>query len=135
MNRLLTANVLGIAILVASGCNSQPGEQSANEANVLTPAEQQDARTPDLNSLEMPPMVVRSPSYRCDDGKALYVDVLADKSGVLVRDTRADIPTKLASENEGGPYAGEERTLSGTGSEVRYSSPDRPSQSCREAAV
>lgn len=134
MNRLLTANVLGIAILVASGCNSQPSEQSSNEANALTPAEQQEAPS-DLNSIELPPMVVRSPSYRCDDGKALYVDVLDDKSGVLVRDTRADIPTRLSSESEGGPYAGEERTLSGTGSEVRYSSPDRPSQSCREAAV
>ncbi len=135
MNRLWSANVLGIAILIASGCNSQTAEQSANETNALTPAGQQEAQSPDLNSIEMPPMVVRSPSYRCDDGNALYVDVLDDKSGVLVRDTRADIPTRLSSDNEGGPYAGEERTLSGTGSEVRYSSPDRPGQTCREAAV
>lgn len=131
MNRLLTAHALGIAILLASGCNNQAGEQPANDANTANTA----AQPPLDNSVELPPMVVRSPSYRCDDGKALYVDVLDDKSGVLVRDTRADTPTKLSSENEGGPYAGEERTLSGTGSEVRYSSPDRPDQTCREAAA
>lgn len=130
MNRLLTAHALGIAILLASGCNNQAGEQPANDANAANTAAQ-----PLGNSVELPPMVVRSPSYRCDDGKALYVDVLDDKSGVLVRDTRADIPTRLSSENEGGPYAGDERTLSGTGSEVRYSSPDRPNQSCRQAEV
>ena len=135
MNRLLTAHALGMAMLLASGCTNQAGEQPANDANTADTAAQQGAQPPTNNSVELPPMVVRSPSYRCDDGNALYVDVLADKSGVLVRDTRADIPTKLSSENEGGPYAGGERTLSGTGSEVRYSSPDRPDQTCREAAV
>ncbi len=135
MNRLLTAHALGIAIVLASGCDNQLGEQSANDANLATSAGQQGAQPPSGNSVEMPPMVVRSPSYRCDDGKALYVDILDDKSGVLVRDTRADVPTTLSSDSEGGPYPGQERTLSGTGSEVRYSSPDRPDQTCREAAV
>lgn len=134
MNRLLTGHALGIAILLASGCDTPVGEQPANDANGANSA-QQGAQPPAGNAVELPPMVVRSPSYRCDDGKALYVDVLDDKSGVLVRDTRADIPTRLSSENEGGPYAGEERTLSGTGNEVRYSSPDRPNQSCRQAEV
>ncbi len=135
MKRLLTAHALGIAIVLASGCNNRTGEQAANDANLATSAGQPGAQPTSANSVELPPMVARSTSYRCDDGKALYVDVLDDKSGVLVRDTRADIPTRLSSESEGGPYAGEERKLSGTGSEVRYSSPDRPNQTCREAAV
>lgn len=78
-----------------------------------------------------PPMVTRSASYRCDDGKALYVDILTDESVVNVRDSRSDLPNRLQRESEGGPFVGEERTLTGTGAEVRYSGPDRPAQSCR----
>lgn len=134
MNRPLTASALGIAILLASGCGDQPGEQPANNANAAAQQPEAQLQT-DLNSVELPPMVVRSASYRCDDGRALYVDILDDKAAVLVRDSRADIPTRLAREGDEGPFEGDERSLSGTGSEVRYSSPDRPAQSCRQAQV
>ena len=78
-------------------------------------------------------MIARSPAYRCTDGNALYVDVLTDDSAVLVRDTRADTPTRLTRNSAGEPYTGDGHSLSGTGSEVTYSSPERPNQSCTEA--
>ena len=84
---------------------------------------------------ELPPMVLRSASYRCDDGDALYVDVLTGEDAVSVRDSRADVPTRLVRENGSGPFAGEGRTLSGIGEEVQYSAPNRPEQECRAAAV
>lgn len=80
-------------------------------------------------------MVVRSPSYRCDDGNALYVDVLTDENAVNVRDTRQDLPTRLTRENGEGPFTAENRSLSGVDEEVQYTAPDRPNQACRASAA
>ena len=82
-------------------------------------------------SPEMPPMIARSASYRCDDGQALYVDYLTDSSMVNVRDSRADLPVLLKTEGESDTFQGEDRTLRATGDEITYSSPKRPNQKCR----
>ena len=75
----------------------------------------------------------RNISYRCDDGRALYVDVLTDENAVNVRDSRADVPKLLRREEGTDPFTGADRSLSGIGDEVRYSGPGRPQQSCRAA--
>lgn len=119
-----------LAIATIAGCGSEGDE--------LPPAVN-GAYTPEVNGAanlaEPPPMVVSSPSYRCDDGKALYVDVLTDENAVNVRDTRQDLPTRLTREGGEGPFTADGRSLSGVGDEVRYSAPDRPDQSCRAAAA
>lgn len=81
-----------------------------------------------------PPMVVSSPAYRCDDGQALYVDVVNDDSFVNVRDSRQDIPIRLNRNSETGGFEGDGRSLSGRGDTVRYSAPERPEQDCRIAS-
>lgn len=85
--------------------------------------------------LKPPPMIARSAAYRCDDGKALYVDILTDDDVVNVRDSRKDLPVRLARDAETQRYLGENRSLSGRGDEVRYSSPERPNQNCRIGAA
>lgn len=132
MFRASLAHACCIAALAVTACSDNSAEQAArsDQAN-----QQQTVDINELDPADLPPMIVRSPAYRCDDGKALYVDVLSDENAVMVRDSRADSPTRLSREGPDGAFSGEERTLSGTGSEVRYSSPDRPGQACREAAA
>lgn len=134
MRRASFSGLCAILLLGACGEGSQqpngaeePGanQQSADEAAV-----QQNALTPD----DLPPTIVRSPAYRCSDGSSLYVDVLSDDDAVLVRDSRGDVPTRLERSSPGGSFSGEERTLSGTGGTVSYSAPDRPGQTCTQAA-
>ena len=123
---------LGCAmLLVAVAACGSDGDEKQPTTNELEPVATRNAiETPPA---EPPPMVVRSPSYRCDDGRALYVDVLTDENAVNVRDSRADVPKLLRREEGTDPFTGADRSLSGIGDEVRYSGPGRPQQSCRAA--
>lgn len=125
---------LGCALLLTASACGQQTEQTpiANDDNAVTD-EDQGVEPLNVEAGELPPMIERSPSYRCTDGDALYVDVLTDENAVMVRDSRADVPTRLTRDSAGEPFSGDGRTLSGTGSQITYSSPDRPSQTCREA--
>lgn len=131
------AQALCLAVLTTAACN-QRSEEAATETNATAAEEEQAAESiniEDMDSAELPPMIVRSPAYRCSDGNALYVDVLSDENAVTVRDSRSDIPVRLTRDAPGEPFTDDGRTLSGTGTEVRYSSPERPSQVCREGAA
>lgn len=129
-NRFYT--ILGIAAtvgLAACGSEGEEREPTQEELNAIA------ANAATAEAPEPPPMVVRSASYRCDDGNALYVDVLTDENAVNIRDTRQDLPTRLTREDGDGAFTAEGRSLSGVGEEVRYSAPDRPDQTCRAAAA
>lgn len=120
--------VLALAAAATAACEDEvpPPAQNMSEVDVLTDANLAEEMGP-------PPMVASSPAYRCDDGGALYVDVLTDENAVNVRDSRDDLPTRLTREGGEGPFTGDGRTLSGTGDEITYSAPDRPDQTCRVA--
>lgn len=107
-------------------------ERSEDEGTALVATNQATEAPPPV---EAPPMVVSSPAYRCDDGRALYLDVMSDDSFVNVRDSRADIPVRLDRNPETERFEGEGRWLSGRGDTVRYAAPDRPEQACRVADV
>lgn len=120
-----------VAICVLSGCeNRSPGTTH----NQIAKGSAEPGKARKLTPADLPPPIVRSPSYRCDDGKALYVDVLRDKLAVLVRDSRSDVPTRLERQSDGGPLTGSGRSLSGTGKDVQYSSQARPSQMCHQGS-
>lgn len=133
MKRDWIASIVCLAALSTSACNRQSEDVPGNE----TVAANEDAAAEPLNAEtgELPPMISRSPAYRCTDGNALYVDVLTDENAVMVRDTRADVPVRLTRSSADEPFTGEGRSLSGRGSEISYSSPERPGQTCREAEV
>lgn len=134
MTRAWLAPAAFLAALAASAC--EPEEIIVGGNNDSAAVNEQQAGEP-LNpeTAELPPMIERSPSYRCTDGDALYVDVLTDGNAVMVRNSRSDIPVRLTRSEAGESFSGEERTLSGTGAEVRYSAPGRPDQICREAEM
>lgn len=122
--------VIGAALSFGlAGCGSEGDEREPTAQEIADVA----ANVTDAEAPEPPPMVVSSPSYRCDDGNALYVDVLTDENAVNVRDTRQDLPTRLTREDGEGPFTADNRSLSGVGDEVQYSAPDRPNQTCRAA--
>lgn len=118
-----------VAAAFLASCGSD-----TNAPQSQTTTEQENVAAADANAqVEMPPMVVRSAAYRCDDGNALYVDVLSDDNAVSVRDSRQDLPVRLERQDGSGEFTGANRTLSGVGDEVQYSAPDRPMQECRAA--
>lgn len=115
-----------IALPALAGCRREPesagpAEPASNAAEAL-PAPQ-----------APPPMIVRTPSYRCDDGGALYISVLSDENRLTLRDRLSDVPVPLEKNAATGLFEGGGRTLSGAGDTVRYSSPQRPEQECRAA--
>ena len=137
MKTAFRALPLACLAFAASACDSgRPSDEAAvdNEQNMAANANvasEERAQTPSA----MPPMVVRSPAYRCDDGKALYVDVLTDENIVNVRDSRADAPTLLSREEGDQAFTGSGRSLSSAGDVVRYSAPERREQECRVAEL
>lgn len=131
MNRVSTLLAFALPAVALGACESQPRSNMPTESNTEYAVEANTVGTTDSNA--PPPMIVRSPAYRCDDGAALYVDVLTDENSVMVRDSRTDIPVTLSRDAPSEGFEGSDRTLSGTGTEVSYATPDRPQQACREA--
>lgn len=129
------SNAMLFPLLIVTACSGERQSTPAESANDVEANAEQGNAPIDMNAVELPPMVQRSPAYRCDDGRALYVDVMTDKRALLVRDSRPDTPVRLERDGDEGPFSGGGRTLSGTGSEVRYLSEERPTQTCREADV
>lgn len=130
-----TALIACAAPMLAVAACSGTEKASLNDAATAEIEVHEPKSNLDAEDIELPPMVARSPSYRCDDSKALYVDVLSDNSAVLVRDSRAEVPRRLERDGDSGPFTGEERMLNGTGAQVTYSGPERAKQSCRQAAI
>ncbi|MGZ8345780.1 MAG: hypothetical protein ACXWUP_01575 [Allosphingosinicella sp.] len=129
MNFRTAALLLFVGASTITACSSETG---ADDAASTGPAANASVTVENAAApAAMPPMVVRSPAYRCDDGRALYVDVLTDENAVNVRDSRADVPKLLAREGGTGPFSGPDRSLSGTGDVVRYAGPGRSEQECR----
>lgn len=120
-----------VAPLILAAALAACGE---SEPEVVGPPEPLN-RAADAPPLEAPPpMIVRTPSYRCDDGGPLFVSVMTDENFVTVRDRLEDVPVRLDRQAETGRYEGQGRMLSGTGATVRYASAGRPEQECRAAA-
>ena len=72
-----------VASAALASCGNEPPAQN----QVAGDNQPEQNQTATLDPADMPAPIVRSPSYRCDDGNALYVDVLQEKEAVLVRDT------------------------------------------------
>lgn len=125
---LFSGSAAALATLGLISC--EPQQLGGDTLNATQQKEATAARVA-AQGVEPPPMIARTAAYRCDDGRALYVDILTDDNIVNVRDSRQDIPVRLTRDEETQIFGGENISLSGRGDEVRYSSPERPGQSCR----
>jgi hypothetical protein len=116
------------ATAALAGCHKEShtivagGEPADNEANTT-------AKAP----VQLPPSIVKTASYRCEDNKVLYVDWLSDGKSANIRTDKGGTPTQVTSPEAGKPMTGAAGySLEGTSSasSIKIGIPGHPSQSC-----
>ena len=81
----------------------------------------------------LPPSIVKTASYRCDDNKVLTVDWLSDGKSANIRLDKGASPTQVTAAEAGKPMTGAAGySLDGTSSAstIKIGTPGHPSQSC-----
>lgn len=120
---MLTAAALA-ALLSLAACDSQPQK-------VGRPDDPQAEALKNRPAVQLPASIQESRTYRCRDNSIVYVNVLTDGT-VNVRSVEDEPPSNvLRRQTPEGPFVGDGFSLSGTGPDVTFSSPDVPQQTCR----
>ena len=81
-------------------------------------------------SVEAPPMIQASRTYRCKDNSLLYADFYTNDT-VQVRAKKDEPGTTLTAAAAGQPYTAEGYSLSANSEQITYSAPGKGSQSCK----
>ena len=81
-------------------------------------------------SVEAPPMIQASRTYRCKDNSLLYADFYTNNT-VLVRDRKDGPGTTLTAPAGGQPYVADGYSLSANAAQISYTSPGKGAQSCK----
>ena len=119
------------ALLSLAACQNEPETVKAGGADPLA---NELAKAPPVT---LPPAIKSSKTYRCKDNSVVYVNFLTDGVTANVRDKQEEPPavTLVAAapgeEFVGQGEAGKGFKLSGTGSNVTYTSPDSGTQTCK----
>jgi hypothetical protein len=120
---LLLAAPLSL-ILILEACKEQTidpnAEAQAEAANAANAAA----------SVEAPPMIQASRTYRCKDNSLLYADFYTNDT-VQVRAKKDETGTTLTAAAAGQPYTAEGYSLSANSEQITYSAPGKGSQSCK----
>ncbi|HEX8125407.1 MAG TPA: hypothetical protein VF548_07490 [Allosphingosinicella sp.] len=120
---LLLAAPLSL-ILILGACKEQTidpnAEAQAEAANAANAAA----------SVEAPPMIQASRTYRCKDNSLLYADFYTNDT-VQVRAKKDETGTTLTAAAAGQPYTAEGYSLSANSEQITYSAPGKGSQSCK----
>ena len=120
--RFLTAAVLGSALLLTACGKPETITASDNDPDAAT-----------LNaakSVELPPMVTASRTYRCQDGSLVYVDFFSNNTAVY-KTEKTGAGTTLTAAEPGKPYAAEGYSISGDGPQIEIAAPGKPAQGCK----
>ncbi|ABF54293.1 hypothetical protein Sala_2587 [Sphingopyxis alaskensis RB2256] len=96
-------------------------------------AENSEATTNTNVSVQMPPAIVASHTYRCVGGDVLYVDFLADETSIIVRRAPSGPSLRLTAPAQGLAYVGERMNLTLDGKDIKLDEPKKPSQACKRA--
>ena len=83
--------------------------------------------------VQLPPSIVKTASYRCEDNKVIYVDWLSDGKSANIRLDKGATPTQVTAPEAGKPMTGAAGySLDGTStaSTIKIGIPGHPSQSC-----
>jgi hypothetical protein len=97
--------------------NADANAEAANVANAAA-------------SVEAPPMIQASRTYRCKDNSLLYADFYTNDT-VQVRAKKDEPGTTLTAAAAGQPYTAEGYSLSANSEQITYSAPGKGSQSCK----
>lgn len=111
-------------ILSLGACQEQTIDPNADDraeaANVANAAA----------SVEAPPMIQASRTYRCKDNSLLYADFYTNDT-VQVRSAKDQPPTILTAAAAGQPYTAEGYSLSANSAQISYTAPGKGAQSCK----
>jgi hypothetical protein len=112
------------ALLALAACENETidpnAEANAEAANVANAAA----------SIEAPPMIQASRTYRCKDNSLLYADFYTNDT-VQVRTKKEEAGTTLTAAAAGQPYAAEGYSLSANSETISYTAPGKGAQSCK----
>jgi hypothetical protein len=81
-------------------------------------------------SMEAPPMIQASRTYRCKDNSLLYADFYTNDT-VNVRAQKDGPGTTLTAPAAGQPYVAEGYSLSANAAQINYTAPGKGAQSCK----
>ncbi|HEX8511818.1 MAG TPA: hypothetical protein VF688_01785 [Allosphingosinicella sp.] len=81
-------------------------------------------------SMEAPPMIQASRTYRCKDNSLLYADFYTNDT-VQVRASKDQPGTTLTAAAAGQPYTAEGYSLSANSETISYTAPGKGAQSCK----
>lgn len=81
-------------------------------------------------SMEAPPMIQASRTYRCKDNSLLYADFYTNDT-VQVRTKKEEPGTTLTAAAAGQPYTAEGYSLSANSENISYTAPGKGAQSCK----
>jgi hypothetical protein len=124
-----TSLIIMLAAAAAlAGCHKEShtivagGDPAYNDTNVTANA-----------PVQLPPSIVKTASYRCEDNKVLYIDWLSDGKSANIRLDKGGTPTQVTAPEAGKPMTGAAGfSLDGTSSAstIKIAIPGHPSQSC-----
>lgn len=127
MNKIF---IIAVAAAALAACNNQdqttaadPGDVNAAEAN---------AAEASTANVVLPPAILASKTYRCQDNSPAYIDWLSDNVSANFRASRSDLPTQLTAPAAGEPLVAEGYSLTGTATSpsITLERPGVPSQTC-----
>jgi hypothetical protein len=81
-------------------------------------------------SVEAPPMIQASRTYRCKDNSLLYADFYTNDT-VTVRAKKDGPGTTLTAPAAGQPYVADGYSLSANAAQISYTAPGKGAQSCK----
>jgi hypothetical protein len=81
-------------------------------------------------TVEAPPMIQATRTFRCKDNSLVYADFYTDNTA-RVRTEKGGTPTVLTAEAGQPPYVAEGWSLSGSEAQVTLTAPGKGTQSCK----
>jgi hypothetical protein len=113
------------ALFVLGACNTEPEV-------IGGPADPQAEALKNAPPVQLPPSIREAKTYRCRDNSIVHISFMSDGVTAAVRDSEEEPPVAtLRAPAAGQPFTAEGYSLSGSGDQVTYRSPDKGSQSCR----
>lgn len=113
------------ALLSLAACNGQAtptAEQNASDAANAVEA----AKPP----VEMPPSVVATKTFRCDDNSVVSVEFYVGDKQANLHPTEKGPAVMLRADEAGKPLVAEGYSLEGTQTKITLATPAKKSQSC-----